>query len=659
MTETCILVGTPVDSGKRKKGCSEGPAAYRAAGLAAALTALGHHVIDWGDAKPDVLPPSPPGEARHDGEAETIAWTSALAKVSAEAIADGFPIFLGGDHAMSMGTVAGVAEHAKARGQPLFVLWLDAHTDIHTPATSGSGNYHGMPLAYISGRPGFDAFPPFPAPVPPRNICLFGIRSVDAPEVDAIHAADFDITDMRVLDERGVVAPLKEFLERVRQANGMLHVSLDVDFLDPSIAPGVGTTVSAGVRSSEAHLIMELLYESELVTSLDLAELNPSLDESGRTARLMVDLTAGLFGRKSSIVRYASSARKAPAPSQLALVPFISVENMMRLIHDVGLKRILTELAAEIETDFRRWERFDKTPRIASHSAVGVIELMPTTDGAFYGFKYVNGHPKNMPAGLQTVTAFGVLADVATGYPLLLSEMTLLTALRTAATSAMAAKHLAPKSAKTMAMIGNGAQSEFQALAFQAICGVEEVRLYDIDPAATRKTAANLAGATGLYVTPCKSAEAAIEGAEIITTCTADKQYATILTDNMVGSGVHINAIGGDCPGKTELHRDILLRSSIFVEYEPQTRIEGEIQQLAADHPVTELWQVIAGQAKGRTGREQITLFDGVGFAIEDFAALRYVHARVKGTSFVQNLDMIADPDDPRDLYGMLMRAKI
>lgn len=345
-----------------------------------------------------------------------------------------------------------------------------------------------------------------------------------------------------------------------------------------------------------------------------------------------------------------------PAPSHLALVPFISVENMMRFVLHVGVERVLTELADEVEADFRRWESFDKTPRVASHSAVGVIELMPTSDGEYYGFKYVNGHPKNMQAGLQTVTAFGVLADVATGYPLLLSEMTFLTALRTAATSAMAARHLAPKGAKTMAMIGNGAQSEFQALAFRAICGIEHVKLYDIDPAATRKCAGNLAK-SGLKVTSCANAEAAIEGAQVITTCTADKQYATILTDNMVGSGVHINAIGGDCPGKTELHRDILLRSDIFVEYAPQTRIEGEIQQLAADHPVTELWQVIAGRAPGRTNTKQITLFDGVGFAIEDFAALRYVHARVQSTNFVQNLDMIADPDDPRDLYGMLMRA--
>ena len=310
----------------------------------------------------------------------------------------------------------------------------------------------------------------------------------------------------------------------------------------------------------------------------------------------------------------------------------------------------------EIEADFRRWPLFDKTPRVASHSDVGVIELMPTSDGQTYGFKYVNGHPSNMKKGLQTVTAFGLLADVATGYPVMLSEMTILTALRTAATSAVAAKWLAPKGARVMAMIGNGAQAEFQALAFKAICGIEEVRLYDIDPAATEKCARNLAG-RGLNVVPCNSAEQAILGAQILTTCTADKQNATILTDNMVGAGVHINAVGGDCPGKTELHRDILTRSQIFVEYPPQTRIEGEIQQLDADHPVTELWQVMTGAAPGRQAPEAITLFDSVGFAIEDFSALRYVHAQLKGTGLSQNLDMIADPDDPRDLFGMILRA--
>jgi ornithine cyclodeaminase len=343
-------------------------------------------------------------------------------------------------------------------------------------------------------------------------------------------------------------------------------------------------------------------------------------------------------------------------PSKRALVPFVSVENMMRLVHRIGVEPMLAALAEHIEADFRRWELFDKTPRIAAHSAEGVIELMPASDGEVYGFKYVNGHPKNMRAGLQTVTAFGLLADVRTGYPVLLSEMTLLTALRTAATSAMVAKHLAPKGARTMAMIGNGAQSEFQALAMKAVCGVGAVRLFDIDPAATAKCAANLAG-RGLGVTTCRSAEEAIEGAGIITTCTADKSRATILTDNMVGAGVHINAIGGDCPGKTEIAPAILRRSEIFVEYAPQTRVEGDIQQLAADHPVTEMWEVIAGRAPGRVSERQITLFDGVGFAIEDFSALRLVRDRIRGTDLFAEVDLLADPDDPRDLFGMLLRA--
>ncbi|MBE0694263.1 MAG: ornithine cyclodeaminase [Aquamicrobium sp.] len=344
-------------------------------------------------------------------------------------------------------------------------------------------------------------------------------------------------------------------------------------------------------------------------------------------------------------------------PSDKALIPFVSVENMMQLVHHVGIETMLAELADVIEEDFRRWEAFDKTPRIASHSREGVIELMPTSDGDIYAFKYVNGHPKNMAEGLQTVTAFGLLAEVSTGYPVLLAEMTLLTALRTAATSAMAARHLAPKGAKTMAIIGNGAQAEFQALAMKAVVGIEAVRLYDIDPRATQKTVRNLAGC-GLGVVACSSAQAAVEGAGIITTCTADKQFATILSDNMVGAGVHLNAIGGDCPGKTELHRDILLRADTFVEYPPQTRIEGEIQQMDPGYPVTELWRVVTGATQGRRSDGQITLFDSVGFAIEDFSALRYVRERLKGTGFCQEIDIIADPDDPRDLFGMLQRAR-
>jgi ornithine cyclodeaminase len=344
--------------------------------------------------------------------------------------------------------------------------------------------------------------------------------------------------------------------------------------------------------------------------------------------------------------------------SPLALVPFVNVENMMRLVLEVGIERCLEELTAYVEEDFRRWELFDKTPRVASHTDDGVIELMPTSDGIDYAFKYVNGHPKNMKDGLQTVTAFGVLSSVETGYPVLFSEMTILTALRTAATSAMATRALAPEGATTLAIIGNGAQAEFQALALKTVCGISDIRLFDTDRAATEKCARNLSDAE-LNIVKCTSPEEAIEGADVITTCTADKQYATVLTDNMVGAGVHINAIGGDCPGKTELHADILNRSSIFVEYPPQTRIEGEIQQMPEEFAVTELWRVLAGDAKGRETERQITLFDGVGFAIEDFSALRWLRDKVAHSTWHIDLDLIADPDDPRDLYGMIQREKL
>jgi ornithine cyclodeaminase len=344
------------------------------------------------------------------------------------------------------------------------------------------------------------------------------------------------------------------------------------------------------------------------------------------------------------------------APAGLNVVPFVSVEQMMQLIAQRGIRRTLRELAACIEADFLRWPDFEKTPRVASHSIDGVIELMPTSDSRSYAFKYVNGHPRNTRSGRQTVTAFGVLADVSTGYPVLLTEMTILTALRTAAMSALAGKHLARPDSRTMAVIGNGAQAEFQVLAFEALMDVRQVRLFDIDPAASEKCRHNLAG-FGLDVTLCGTADEAVLGADIITTATADKQRAAILTDNMVGAGVHINAVGGDCPGKTEVQADVLRRADIFVEYPPQTRIEGDIQQLAPDHPVTELWQVLAGLAPGRRSAKAITLFDSVGFAIEDFSALRYVHACLAEGAPFTSLDLLADPDEPRDLFGMLLRA--
>jgi arginase len=298
MTPKPILIGAPVDCGQRHPGCLMGPAAYRVAGLAQAIAALGLTVQDRGD-----VAPAPPRPAACPNPAvralpETVAWTEALATAAHAAVRDGFPVFLGGDHALSLGTVAGVAAHARDACRPLFLLWLDAHSDFHTPLTSASGNLHGTPVAYAAGLPGFDAFPRFPAPIPPERICLFGIRSVDPQEHTALALREIAINDMRVLDEQGFAAPLRAFLDRVRRAGGMLHVSLDVDFLDPAIAPAVGTTVPGGATFREAHLVMELLHESGLVTALDLVELNPFLDERGRTASLMVDLTASLLGRK-------------------------------------------------------------------------------------------------------------------------------------------------------------------------------------------------------------------------------------------------------------------------------------------------------------------------------------------------------------------------
>ncbi|WP_245429549.1 ornithine cyclodeaminase [Mesorhizobium sp. DCY119] len=338
------------------------------------------------------------------------------------------------------------------------------------------------------------------------------------------------------------------------------------------------------------------------------------------------------------------------------MVQFVGTKNIADLVASVGLETLLLKLVKYLEQDFSRWEDFDKTPRIAAHAPNGVIELMPASDHDLYAFKFVNGHPENPLHGLQTVTAFGVLANMHTGYPEFLAEMTISTALRTAATSAMAAKYLARKDARTMAMIGLGAQSEFQATAFKTVLGIRHLQVFDIDPEAAAKFSRNLEN-SGFVITHAPSAEEAVLGADIITTATADKKLATILSDNMVGAGVHLNAVGGDCPGKTELHRDILLKSDIFVEFPPQTRIEGEIQQLDKDYPVTELWQVITGQKAGRSSDKQITLFDSVGFAIEDFSMLRFLRDLVQGTAFYSEIDLVAEPKDPRDLFGLLMKG--
>ena len=342
----------------------------------------------------------------------------------------------------------------------------------------------------------------------------------------------------------------------------------------------------------------------------------------------------------------------------MSAVRFVDVPSMVRWVSDRDPERIVAEMADVIESDFARWPVFDKTPRVASHSLEGVIELMPTSDGQAYAFKYVNGHPANPIQGLQTVTAFGVLADVRSGYPTFMAEMTILTALRTAATSAMAARSLARPDSSVMAMIGTGAQAEFQALGFRALLGINDLRVWDTDPVAMDKFQDN-AERLGFTVYRASGAADATDGADVITTCTADKANATVLTEEMVRAGVHVNAIGGDCPGKTELEPLILERGTVFVEHTPQTRIEGEIQRQASDFPVTELWQVIDGTHPGRTAADEITIFDSVGFAVEDFSALRYLSDAVEGTEYVKHIDLVADPIDPKNLFRFATAAAV
>jgi ornithine cyclodeaminase len=315
--------------------------------------------------------------------------------------------------------------------------------------------------------------------------------------------------------------------------------------------------------------------------------------------------------------------------------------------------RFIGELADTIRADFVHWEIFEKSARLASHSPTGVIELMPVSDASQYSFKYVNGHPSNPQRDMSTVMAFGVLADVDTGYPLLLSELTLATALRTCATSLMAARALARPDSRRMALIGNGAQSEFQAVAFHCHLGINEVVVYDVDPHATDKLVRNLLAYPKLKVTRAGSTRDAVRGADIVTTVTADKAYATIITPDMVEPGMHINGIGGDCPGKTELHADVLRDARVFVEYERQTRIEGDIQQLPAEHPVIALWRVLAGSEIGRESRDQVTVFDSVGFALEDFSTLRFVLTQAETHQLGEIIELVPSEGDPKNLFRL------
>jgi arginase len=296
------VLGVPVEIGAAQRGPLMGPAALRTAGLLTLLESLGLAVTDYGDVGPQgvaELTDVPPANARYYREIQR--WVRALSRRSYELVRSGAaPIFLGGDHTLSMGSVNGLARHWQEIGRELFVLWLDAHADYNTPATTLSANMHGMSAAFLCGEPGLDGLlgDEPRAVLAPERLELFGVRSVDRLERDLLRQRRINITDMRAIDEFGVGVLIRRVIDRVRARNGVLHVSFDVDFLDPCTAPGVGTTVPGGATYREAHLVMEMLHDCGLVRSADIVELNPFLDERGRTARTVVELIGSLFGQQ-------------------------------------------------------------------------------------------------------------------------------------------------------------------------------------------------------------------------------------------------------------------------------------------------------------------------------------------------------------------------
>lgn len=335
---------------------------------------------------------------------------------------------------------------------------------------------------------------------------------------------------------------------------------------------------------------------------------------------------------------------------------FLDTRDVAHLLGAIGVPTALSQLVDRLRADYLRWPQFDKAARVASYSEEGTVELMPISDGTHYTYKCVNGHPGNGKHGLPTVMATGALVDCDTGRVRMISELTLTTALRTAATSVLAAKALARPDSRVMALIGNGAQSDFQAIAFYSQLDIRELRLYDLDRAATLRLQRNLrdAGLTDLRITLCDSVREAVKGADIVTTVTAYQGVAEVLTADMLEPGMHLNAVGGDCPGKTELDPAILPETTVFVEFPPQTRHEGEIQNVAPDFPITELWQVLDGQKPGRVDAAQITLFDSVGFALEDYSALQFLWAQASAHGVGRWVEVTSSQEDPRDLFGWL-----
>lgn len=336
------------------------------------------------------------------------------------------------------------------------------------------------------------------------------------------------------------------------------------------------------------------------------------------------------------------------------MVRVVTVNDIDQLLKKVTLKTFFLKLIEQLRSDYSRWHEFQKSPRHATHVPGGVIELMPISDKEYYSFKYVNGHPNNTKQKKQTVIATGQLSLVETGYPVLISEMTVLTALRTAATSAMVSQYLARKNAKTFGIIGCGAQSEFQVLAHHFALDMHEIYYFDTDAHAMEKFAANLKPYR-LRMHPCTDGRTIVEKCDIVTTATAQKGRHKIVEAGWVKQGCHLNKIGGDTPGKTELEASLVERSKIVVEFLEQTKVEGEIQQVRDPKVYAEIWELVTGKKRGRESDDEITLFDSVGFGIEDYSILRLVHQLAEEYHMGHKLDMVPHTPDPKNLFGVII----
>ncbi|MGV3278715.1 ornithine cyclodeaminase [Rickettsiales bacterium LUAb2] len=341
------------------------------------------------------------------------------------------------------------------------------------------------------------------------------------------------------------------------------------------------------------------------------------------------------------------------------MIKVISVNDLSQIIQQHTIEQFLLDLIQNLKQDFSNWQEFEKIPRPAFHVKDGVIELMPTANNELFAYKYVNGHPKNPNYGKQTVVATGQISKVADGYPLMISEMTILTALRTAATSALATDLLAKKSSEVLAVIGTGSQSEFQVIATKLVRNIKEVKFYDVDSNAMHKFKTNMLNYDNtIKYTACASAEEAVTKADIITVCTADKQKSIVIKDSWIKNGVHINGLGGDCPGKTELESTLLERAKVIVEFFDQSFIEGEIQNFneaeARKIVHAELWELINGSKDKRLNDSEITIFDSVGFAVEDFSGLRLTYELAKLYNIGTDMQMIPDISDPKNLFSAL-----